>query len=275
VEALHPDDKEPAKNSFLEANRQKKPYSATFRIKNTKGEYRWVIDNGMPQYNKYGDYEGMVGTVVDVHEEKVKEQLIREKEHRIRSMVEEADVATAVYTGREMNIELANEAMIKLWGKDSSVIGMTLRKALPELDGQPFHQLLDDVFATGKTYWGKEDKVDLVIEGKLQTGYFNFTYKPLRNENGEVYGILNMAIDVSEMVESRNLLRESEAFFRQMTDLIPEKFCTTDPDGNFVYFNRHWLDYTGLNFEELKTQGWSSLVHPDEKNFLTKTGRDL
>jgi PAS domain S-box-containing protein len=264
VEALHPDDKEPAKISFLEANRHKKPYSATFRLRNTKGEYRWVIDNGMPQYNKNGDYEGMVGTVVDVHEEKVKEQLIREKEHRIRSMVEEADVATAVYTGREMKIELANEAMIKVWGKDSSVKGKTLREALPELEGQPFHQLLDDVFTTGKTYWGKEDKVDLVIDGKLKTGFFNFTYKPLRNEKGEIYGILNMATDVTEMVESRNLLKESETYFRQMTDLIPEKFCTTDPEGNFIYFNRHWLEYTGLSKEELQKEGWSCLVHPEE-----------
>lgn len=264
VEALHPDDKEAAKNSFLEANRQKKPFSATFRMRNTKGEYRWVIDNGMPQYNKNGDYEGMVGTVVDVHEEKVKEQLIREKEHRIRSMVEEADVATAVYTGREMKIELANEAMVKVWGKDSSVIGRTLREALPELEGQPFHKLLDDVFTTGKTYWGREDKVNLFIEGKLRTGFFNFTYKPLRNEKGEIYGILNMAVEVTEMVESRNLLKESEAYFRQMTDLIPEKFCTTDPEGNFIYFNRHWLNYTGLSKEELQREGWSCLVHPEE-----------
>ncbi len=270
VEALHPDDKEKAKNSFLEANRQKKPYSATFRLKNTLGEYRWVMDNGMPQYNKLGEYEGMVGTVVDVHEEKVKEQLIREKEHRIRSMVEEADVATAVYTGKEMNIELANEAMIKLWGKDKGVIGKTLREALPELEGQPFHQLLEDVYTTGKTYWGKEDKVDLLIDGKLKTGYFNFTYKPLRNEKGQIYGILNMAMDVTEMVESRNLLSESEAYFRQMTDLIPEKLSTTDPEGNFIYFNKHWLDYTGLTTTDLVDGGWIDAMHPEERDKFQK-----
>ncbi|MCM4158573.1 PAS domain S-box protein [Antarcticibacterium flavum] len=268
VEAIHPDDKKQAKDAFLEANNSRKPYTATFRLRNTSGEYRWVIDNGMPQYNKNGDYEGMVGTVVDVHEEKVKEQLIREKEHRIRSMVEEADVPTAVYTGRDMRIELANEAMIKVWGKDASIIGMTLKEALPELEGQPFHELLDDVFSTGKTYWGKEDKVDLVIDGNLKTGFFNFTYKPLKNEDGEIYGILNMAIDVTEMVESRNLLKESEAYFRQMTDLIPEKFCTTNPEGDFIYCNKHWLDYTGLSFKELKKNGWSSLVHPEEKKLF-------
>lgn len=270
VEALHPDDRLRGKELFLEANRQQKPYATSFRIKNHDGQYRWVINNGSPQYNIDGEFKGMVGTVVDVHEEKIKEQLIREKEHRIRTIVEEANIATAVYTGREMTIELANEAMIKLWGKDPSVKGKTLREALPELEGQPFHQLLEDVYTTGKTYWGKEDKVDLVIDGKLQTGFFNFTYKPLRNENGEIYGILNMAIDVSEMVESRNLLKESEAYFRQMTDLIPEKLSTTDPDGNFIYFNKHWLDYTGMSTDDLIEGGWFNSVHPEEKEKFQK-----
>lgn len=33
--------------------------------------------------------------------------------------------ATAIYTGIELNIQLANNAMLKIWGKDDSVIGKT------------------------------------------------------------------------------------------------------------------------------------------------------
>src|SRR5690606_34957557 len=175
--------------------------------------------------------------------------------HRIRSIVEEANVATALYIGEEMRIELANDAMLELWGKDRRVLGKNLREALPELEGQPFHQLLKQVFATGKTYWGQEDKVVLMKNGALQTGYFNFTYKALKNEQGEIYGILNMALDVTEMVASKSLLKESESHFRQMANLMPEKVANTDPEGNLIYVNQNWLDYTGLSSEELQRKG--------------------
>src|SRR5690606_25624541 len=124
---------------------------------------------GHPKYSLDGKFEGIIGSVVDVHEEKLKEQLVRDSEYRIRNLVEEATVATAIYVGKEMKIELANEAMIKVWGKNATVIGKTLRDALPELEGQPFHDLLEEVFTTGNTYWGKEDKVDLEINGEIQT----------------------------------------------------------------------------------------------------------
>src|SRR5690606_7204536 len=213
----------------------------------------------------------MIGSVVDVHEEKIKEQLVRESEHRIRNIVEEATVATAIYVGKEMKIELANEAMIKLWGKTPAVMGKTLREALPELDGQPFLELLKEVFTTGNTYWGKEDKVDLEINGEIQTGFFNFTYKPLRNEDGEIYGILNMAVDVTELVRSKMLVKESEVHFRQMADLMPTKVTNADAEGNFIYYNEEWLTYTGLTFKELNERGWIDLIHPEERENFSKT----
>lgn len=266
LEAVHPDERESVKRNFIKATEAEEDFHTSFRLRNREGKYRWVLDSGSPKYNAEGEYEGMIGIVIDVHEEKLKEQLVREKEHRIRSIIEEATIATALYTGRDMKIEIANDAMIGLWGKDHSVIGTTLREALPELEGQPFHDLLQQVYNTGNTYWGQEDPVDLLIDDKLHTGYFNFTYKALRDENGEIYGILNMAVDVTEMVKSRELLKESESRFRQLADLMPEKVANTDAKGNFIYFNQGWLDYTGLNRTQLISQGWVNFIHPSEKD---------
>lgn len=267
-ETVHPDDRERTRKVMEKAKAAHEPFMVTFRIRNRRGNYKWVINRAHPNFNIRGKYEGMIGTVVDVHEEKVQEQLIREKEHRIRSIVEEATVATAVYIGKDMRIELANDAMIKVWGKDRSVIGKNLHDAIPELENQPYHKLLEKVYTTGETYWGKEDEVTLNINGKLQTDYFNFTYKPLRDEKGAIYGILNMAINVTQMVESKNLLAASESYFRQMADLMPDKITNSDPDGNTIYFNQNWIDYTGLTSENLKEHGWFRFIHPEERKIF-------
>ncbi len=80
--------------------------------------------------------------VVDVTEQVMARKNVEENERKFFQLIKDAPSATALYVGREMRIEIANDAMIKLWGKDNSIIGKTLREALPELEGQVFHDLL-------------------------------------------------------------------------------------------------------------------------------------
>lgn len=131
-------------------------------------------------------------------------------EKRFRSLIEEAPMATALYVGRDLVIQLANEPMLKLWGKDGAVVGKKLAEALPELEGQPFLPLLDKVFTSGVTYHTEEEQANLMLDGKLQLYYFNFTYKPLRNAEGEVYAIINMAVDITNRVLARKKIAEAE-----------------------------------------------------------------
>ena len=180
-------------------------------------------------YEPYIEFDGTVSGVMvianEVTEQIIIKKQIQESEQRYQYLVEQAPVATAIYLGAEMKIQVANDAMLKLWGKPASVIGMDLAEALPELEDQPFLKLLEKVYTTGETYWGKHDRVQLVIDGALQTGYFNFTYKALRNTEGEIYGVLNMAIDVTEMIIARRLLEESEQNFRNMILQAPVAMC--------------------------------------------------
>jgi len=151
-------------------------------------------------YKQYDVITGVMAVATEVTSQVEARKQVVESEKRFRSLIIEAPMATALYVGREMKIEVANETMLNLWGKDSSVIGMTLRDALPELEGQPFHQLLDNVFTSGKAYHSDMQSADLIVEGKLQRYWFNFTYKPLHDSAGNVYAILNMAVDITKQV---------------------------------------------------------------------------
>ncbi|RYG18915.1 MAG: PAS domain S-box protein [Chitinophagaceae bacterium] len=141
---------------------------------------------------------------------------LQDKTDLFNILIEESEMPIALYVGANMNIQVANKAILKAWGKDDAVKGMELAKALPELDGQPFMQILKDVFETGIAYEAKEDKVQLVNNGILQTFYFDFIYKPLKDENGNVWAILNNATDVTELVNAKLKCKESELLFRQM-----------------------------------------------------------
>lgn len=137
-----------------------------------------------PVRNDGGTIDGVMVVATHVTTQVTSRRAVEQSEARFRNLIEEAPFATAVYRGRDMIIEVANQEMIQLWGKDWSVIGKPLAQALPELQGQPFLGLLDHVYTTEIPYHAKEDPATLEINGRLQTSYFNFTYKPLRDESG-------------------------------------------------------------------------------------------
>ncbi len=132
------------------------------------------------------------------------------------TLIEESPMPIALYTGEKMVIEVANKAMLKAWGRDASVVGKELALALPELKDQPFLHILEQVRHSGIPYEAKEDKAVLLNNHVLQTFYFDFTYKPLFDQDGKVWGILNNATDVTELVNAKFKVEQSEALFRQM-----------------------------------------------------------
>ncbi|HSU67445.1 MAG TPA: response regulator [Tepidisphaeraceae bacterium] len=57
---------------------------------------------------------------------------------------------------------------------------------------------------------------------------------------------------------------ESERKYQFLSDFIPHMVFTTDPQGSPTYFNRRWMDFTGLQPEQGRDEGWKVLVHPDD-----------
>ncbi|RRB04277.1 PAS domain-containing sensor histidine kinase [Larkinella rosea] len=196
---------------------------------------------------------------------------LADSEQRFRNLIEEAPAAMSLFIGPDMVIELPNEAMIRFWGKGDTVIGKPLRLALPELEGQPFLNILDEVYKTGIEYTSQEAKADLVVDGELRTFYFNFTYKPLHNAAGDVYAILDVAIDVTEQVLARRKVEASELRFRTLLETIPHMTWTNTPVGEVTFYNQQWYTYTGLDFQQTKDWGWQAMVHPDDLPFTLET----
>ena len=58
-------------------------------------------------------------------------------------------------------------------------------------------------------------------------------------------------------------LRQSEERFRMLADNMSQLAWTCDLLGNVTWYNKRWLDYTGLTFEDMKGWGWGKVQHPD------------
>lgn len=118
--------------------------------------------------------------------------------------------ATAIYTGDDIIIEMANDKMISFWGKDRSVIGKPLLEAVPELRGQEFFPLMQQVWRTGVTYEARNTPAILNTRGVLETFYFDFIYKAIKRADGSMLCILHSATDITEQVVGRKRLQDKE-----------------------------------------------------------------
>jgi PAS domain S-box-containing protein len=132
----------------------------------------------------------------------------------LKDIVDNTPLPIAVYTGETLKIELANTAMINTWGKGSDIIGKNYLEVLPEMENEVFFEQALTALKTGIPFHAKDKKTDLIIDGVLQTFYFNYSFIPLKDQDGNIYGVMNTGVDVTELHLSRLQTQSAEERLR-------------------------------------------------------------
>ena len=242
------------------------PQTGSFELK------VWAASN-KPVLNAEGAVQYIIHTTEDItervrlqEENTLRLEQYNESESRFRRMVEQAPVPILLSRGEDVIIESLNEPMLRLMNKTSidDVIGKRMVDALPELKDQPVLQIVKNVQKTGVPFRGNEVPTDVLIEGKLERFYFNYSYTPL-TEGGHITGVLHVALDITQQVTARKKIEESEERFRSMADASPVMIWTLDENGNSIYYNSRAREFTGHTEEDLQQgKSWQVAIHPDD-----------
>ena len=204
-----------------------------------------------------GEISGIIVTATDVGQQVTARLKVEESDQKLRNVVSNASFPIGVYEGKEMRIALANEAMLKAWGKGSDVMGKLYSEILPELSNQEIFGQLDAVFSTGVAFHATNKNVNIVVDGRLQTYYFNYSLTPLHDLSGTVYGVMNTAADVTDLIVAKQKVEHSDLFNRTVLESSPDcvkvldldgritfintnGVCTLEGDNKAYFINRHW-----------------------------------
>lgn len=96
---------------------------------------------------------------------------------------------------------------------------------------------------------------------------------PLYNTDGEIIKWFGSYTNIELQKGAELALIKSREHFKELAELVPEKISYADASGKVDYYNKSWLDYTGLSQEELKGSGWIMAVHPEERKRVTESWR--
>jgi PAS domain S-box-containing protein len=92
--------------------------------------------------------------------------------------------------------------------------------------------------------------------------WFLATAMPVRNAQGEVVRWFGTLTDITKEREDRELIQESEERFRMLADHMSQMAYMANSIGVITWVNRRWIDYTGLDVEQMNDGGWGKVVDP-------------
>jgi PAS domain S-box-containing protein len=89
-----------------------------------------------------------------------------------------------------------------------------------------------------------------------------------------VQAIANVIGAAAERARTDELVRDSEARFRELADTTPALMWMTDAEGHVTFVNKGWLRFTGRTLEEELGDTFAMSSHPDDRNELIARWRD-
>ena len=94
VEGVHPEDLQRCLETYTQSFDRREKFRMEYRLRRHDGEFRWILDIGVPRFNQDGSFAGYIGILVDVTDRK-------EGETRLREMNRELQQHDALLQSRE------------------------------------------------------------------------------------------------------------------------------------------------------------------------------
>ncbi|RAK61704.1 hybrid sensor histidine kinase/response regulator [Phenylobacterium hankyongense] len=254
-----------------------------------KPEQVWMNLDYSPVIDESGRPGGVIAIVVETSERVLADRRIQAEQERQRQLLRQMPGFVGVLSGPEHVYEYVNEAYVTI-SERSEFLGRTFAEVFPDLTGQAFLPLLDQVYATGERHVARG--MELRLHGSDQTQYIDFLFEPTRDAKGEVNGIFIGGYEVTDAYRAAAALRESEARLRELNAALERKVIErtqargrtwqVSPDlmgalnsqGYFETSNPAWKSVLGWSEEEVASMSIFELLHPDDVE-RTRSGFDL
>jgi len=249
---VHPDDIERRQAAHRAARQSREPFEAEYRLRRADGEFRWMLDQGAPQFNSRGDFHGYVGVAIDITERK-----LAENELRWLSKAVEQSPASVVITDVNGNIEYVNPKFTELTGyRLAEVLGRNPRILKSgETPAEEYRKLWQTI-QTGE--WRGE------FHNRKKNGelyWESISICPIRDAFGKPAHFIAVKEDITERKRMESALRASEERFRIAAEI--SGICVYDVDLNTGKAEVGGSDNFPSTLRSF--DAWARAIHPDDR----------
>jgi PAS domain S-box-containing protein len=195
-----------------------------------KPEQVWMNLDYSPVFDESGRPAGVIAIVVETTEKVLAGRRIEAEQQRQKQMFAQMPGFVGVLWGAEHVFEYVNDAYIKISGR-KDFVGRKVRDVFPELAGQGYFELLDQVYASGETVVSRG--MELRLHGSDKVQFIDFVYEPMRDERGVVTGIFVGGYEVTEVHQHAAALRELNAELAESEERLQLALSAGDSIGTW------------------------------------------
>ena len=242
--------------------------SVEYRILTAENQVKWVWEQGIAIYNSNGEVDALEGLIIDITERKNIEETLQNERLLLRTLID--NIPDTIYakdlSGRKI---LANKAEVELLGAkfETEVLGKDDFDFCPNEFADNFVEEDQQVIATGIPVLNREG---LIIDGKRERHLLLSSKLPLRDQGGQITGVMSICRDITIQKQTEEALKENEAFLKE-TQVIAQ-LGTYSLD----ILKRNWTSSEVLDtlfgittdFDK-SLDGWISIIHPEWQDIMS------
>jgi PAS domain S-box-containing protein len=185
---------------------------------------------------------GVLVVCTETTETVLAKQRMEADQERQRLLLQQMPGFVAVMNGPQHVFQYVNDAYVEISGR-RDFVGRNVREAFPELEGQPFFDLLDEVYSTGKAFAAQAVPITL-DRGER---FIDLLYEPIRDQNGLVTGIFVGGYDVTDAKRAERRLRQNQQRLLFLDMLARETERITDADALLATTTRLVGEHMGVS----------------------------
>ncbi len=206
------------------------------------------------------DSDECMAFVVDLTERRHAERALDRQRMLLHTLIDAIPAAVG-YIGADERVRLHNDRCREWLGcAELEFEGRTARELLGPAGYERVAPYLNAAFR------GRTMRQETRIELGGRARHLIASYRPDRDADGRVCGVVVHAYDITERKETEQALADALTRYRFLADAMPQMVWTALPDGRLDYVNRRWLETTGLTeAASLASGGWLEAIHVEDR----------
>ncbi|HEX4663135.1 MAG TPA: PAS domain S-box protein, partial [Terriglobales bacterium] len=209
AENVHPDDFERCLQIYVTSFDAHQPFEMHYRLRHHSGEFRWILDHGVPRYASDGTFEGYVGGCLDIHEQKQAAEKMNAAFLVSQRLAAIVDSSNDAIVSKDLNgiVTSWNPAAERIFGyTPEEMIGHSIRKVIPPELQHDEERILASI-SRGERIEHFQT-VRLTKSGKRLE--VSLTISPVKDGSGRIVGAAKIARDITEQKKAEHALRTTE-----------------------------------------------------------------
>jgi PAS domain S-box-containing protein len=133
ADGVHPEDAASCLDTFAQSFDHRQEFTMEYRLRRHDGEYRWILDIGVPRFNQDGSFAGYIGSCLDVTQRKQAESVLTGMSRKLIEAQEQERARIA----RELHDDIGQRLALLAVGFDQ------IQQDTPALPTKALNQMIE------------------------------------------------------------------------------------------------------------------------------------